>query len=198
MIAFLRGTVAAALGDRIILDIGSMGMEVTCTPATVLSARVGEHMQLLTSLVIREDAWTVYGFADAQEKQVFELVQTVTGIGPRIALALVATLSPEDVARAVHAEDLAALTRVPGLGRKGAQRLVLELKDRMLPASGAVAGTSETLAAGWQSAVHAGLTSLGWNAKEADTAIATVADQGGTDPDVSALLKAALRSLDRT
>lgn len=197
MIAFLKGTVAAASGDRIVLDIGPMGMEVTCAPATVLGARIGEHMQLLTSLVIREDAWTVYGFADAQEKQVFELVQTVTGIGPRIALALVATLSPDEVAHAVQADDLVTLTKVPGLGRKGSQRLVLELKDRMLPV-GAVVGSSEDVTSGWQSSVHAGLTSLGWSAKEADAAVAAVVEQAGDKPDVSVLLKAALRSLDRT
>jgi len=196
MIAFLRGSVVHAAGDSIVLDIGAMGMTVTCTPATVLSVRIGESCQLLTSLVIREDAWTIYGFREADEKAVFELVQTVTGIGPRIALALVATLSPDEVRQAVHAENLAALTKVPGLGRKGAQRLVLELKDRIGPAQSA-AESEMTVAAGWQASVQAGLVSLGWNAREAEAAVTAVADQAGDEPDVPALLKAALRSLDR-
>jgi len=142
---------------------------------------------------------TLYGFVDADERSVFEQVQTVTGIGPRIAMGLLATLTPDALRAAVATEDLATLTRVPGIGKKGAARLVLELKDRIgLPSAGAP--PLMPAAAGWQASVIAGLVSLGWSAREAEraaAAIAPVADQQD-EPDIPALLKAALRSLDRT
>ena len=210
MISFVRGTVAQALADRIVVDVGAVGLSVLCTPATALSVRHGEHIELTTALVIREDAWTLYGFLDADEREVFEQVQTVGGIGPRIALALLATLSPDDLRRAVTAADETALMRVPGVGRKGAQRLILELKDRIGPASAqGVAGVgverSPGGAVGWQLSVAAGLTSLGWSAREAEQAVAAIdaataaaATAAGPKADVGALLKAALRTLDRS
>lgn len=203
MISFLRGTVYAAGTDRLIVDIGPLGIEAACTPATAMSYRVGDHVELVTSLVMREDSWTVYGFIDRDEREVFELVQTVTGIGPRIALALLATLSPDEVRAAVASDDLVRLTKVPGIGRKGASRLVLELKDKLGPAQGAAPSIGSG-GEGWQAAVGAGLMSLGWSAKEAEQAVAAVTPLAETSvgadgrPDVGALLKAALRSLDRS
>lgn len=203
MISFLRGTVYAAGTDRLIVDIGPLGIEAACTPATAMSYRVGDHVELVTSLVMREDSWTVYGFIDRDEREVFELVQTVTGIGPRIALALLATLSPDEVRAAVASDDLVRLTKVPGIGRKGASRLVLELKDKLGPAQGAAPSIGNG-GEGWQAAVGAGLMSLGWSAKEAEQAVAAVTPLAETSvgadgrPDVGALLKAALRSLDRS
>ncbi len=201
MIAFVRGTVASALIDQIVVDVGAFGVTVQCTPATASSVRHGEHVELMTTMVVREDGWTLYGFADADERTAFEQVQTVSGIGPRIALALLATLAPDDLRRAVAVGDEATLTRVPGIGRKGAQRLILELKDRL----GAPAATGERAAGsqsigegGWQASVAAGLMSLGWSAREADQAVAAVAPQAGSPADVGALLKAALRALDRS
>lgn len=202
MIAFVRGSVVSIASDSLVIDIGPIGMTVTVTPATALSVRVGEHVQLITSMVIREDSWTVYGFIDPDEKSVFELVQTVNGIGPRIALAVLATMSPDDLRRAIASEDSKALTKVSGLGSKGAQRLVLELRDRIgAPAQGQARSASP--ADGWQARVHAGLTSLGWSGKEADAAIAEVtplAEDQIADgaADIPALLKSALRSLDRS
>ncbi len=202
MIAFVRGSVVDIGADSLVVDIGPIGVTVTVTPATALSVRIGEHVQLITSMVIREDAWTVYGFLDADEKSVFELVQTVNGIGPRIALAVLAAMSPDDLRRAIAAEDTKALTKVSGLGSKGAQRVILELRDRIgAPARGQ--SSSSAPAAGWQARVHAGLTSLGWSAREADAAISSVSEladeqlaQGAAD--IPVLLKAALRSLDRS
>lgn len=202
MIAFVRGSVVSIGSDALVVDVGPIGMTVTVTPATALSVRIGEHVQLITSMVIREDSWTVYGFLDPDEKAVFELVQTVNGIGPRIALAVLAAMSPDDLRRAIAAEDAKALTKVSGLGSKGAQRVILELRDRIgAPSGGAGVGTAPTT--GWQSSVHAGLTSLGWSGREADaaiTAITPLADEqlGSGAADVPALLKAALRSLDRS
>lgn len=202
MIAFVRGSVVSIGSDSLVVDVGPIGMTVTVTPATALSVRIGEHVQLITSMVIREDSWTVYGFLDADEKSVFELVQTVNGIGPRIALAVLAAMSPDDLRRAIASEDSKALTKVSGLGSKGAQRVILELRDRIGAPSGAV-GSGSAPISGWQSSVHAGLTSLGWSGREADTAIAEITPLADEQlvagaADIPVLLKAALRSLDRT
>ena len=206
MISFVRGTVASAGVDSLVVDIGPIGLAVTCTPATALSVSHGQHVELVTSMVVREDGWTLYGFGDADERQVFETVQTVTGIGPRIALAVLAAMTPDELRRAIAAEDLAALTKVPGIGRKGAARLVLELKDKIGLASlaGGDTGPASLSGASWQVAVSAGLVSLGWAAKEAEAAVQAVTplaaelQTGLGEPDVAALLKAALRSLDRS
>jgi Holliday junction DNA helicase RuvA len=202
MIAFVRGTVVTISTDSLVVDIGPIGMTVTVTPATALSLRVGEHVQLITSMVIREDSWTVYGFLDPDEKSVFELVQTVNGIGPRIALAVLAAMTPDDLRRAIASDDSKSLTKVSGLGAKGAQRVILELRDRIGVASTGLT-SSTTTTGGWQASVHAGLTSLGWSAKEADMAIVEVtalADEQITAgaAEIPVLLKAALRSLDRS
>lgn len=200
MIAFIRGTVSALTHDGVVVDLGGVGISASCTPATALSLAVGERVELVTSLVIREESWTLFAFTDPDDKAVFEIVQTVSGIGPRLALGLLATLSANELRTAVAREDLATLTKVPGIGRKGAGRLVLELKDRLGPPQGAVAPIGAVVA-GWQASVIAGLTSLGWSAKEAEraaTAIEPLAQEQVGEPDVGALLKAALRTLDRS
>lgn len=198
MIAFLRGEVATSTSDGVVIDVGGVGLAASCTPATALSLRPGDHVEMMTSLVVREDGWTLYGFLDADERRVFEQVQTVSGIGPRLALGLLATLTPDALRSAVASDDLHALTKVPGIGKKGAARLVLELKDRLgAPGSPAAVGRA---AVGWQESVIAGLTSLGWPARDAERAAAAVAPlaEGQSHPDIPALLKAALRSLDRS
>jgi Holliday junction DNA helicase RuvA len=208
MISFVRGTVAHTSADSLVIDLGAVGLTVQCTPSTALSVRHGEHVELMTTMVVREDGWTLFGFLDADERTVFEQVQTVSGIGPRIALALLATLSPDDLRRAVILADESALMRVSGIGRKGAQRLILELADRLGPVPvGAVgeAPAARSAATGWQQAVAAGLTSLGWSAREAEQAVAALdpalaahATAAGSAADIGALLKAALRGLDRS
>jgi len=208
MISFVRGTVSHVQSDQLVVDLGAFGVTVLCTPGTALSVRQGEHVELMTTMVVREDAWTMYGFVDPDERTVFEQVQTVSGIGPRIALALLATLSPDELRAAVAGGDESALTRVPGIGRKGAQRLILELADRLGPvtaAFGADRGSGTIPTGGWQQAVAAGLMSLGWSAREADAgvsaidpALASAATEAGADADIGALLKAALRGMDRS
>lgn len=206
MISFVRGTVAAAGIDRLTVDLGMVGLEAQCTPATAASVRLGDHVELLTTMVVREDGWTLYGFLDADERRVFEQVQTVSGIGPRIALALLGTLTPDELRRALAASDEAALMAVPGIGRKGAQRIILELADRLGAPSGALPRpTSGAPDQGWRSAVAAGLTSLGWSGREAEAAVAGLdpdlvsrADEQGVQADIPALLKAALRGLARS
>ena len=206
MISFIRGTVMSTHPDRLVVDLGAVGVTVQCTPAACLSVRHGEHVELMTTMVVREDGWTLYGFTDPDERTVFEQVQTVSGIGPRIAMALLGSLTPDDLRRAVGADDEATLMRVPGIGRKGAQRLILELKDRLGPALGSVTTDRAPVSApgDWHAAVAAGLISLGWSGREADQAIAAIdpsvvaRSTDGDRPDVGALLKAALRTLDRS
>jgi holliday junction DNA helicase RuvA len=211
MISFVRGTVSAAGSDVVVVDLGAVGVSVSCTPGTALSLRHGDHVELMTTMVVREDGWTLYGFTSSDERAVFERVQTVSGIGPRIAMALLGTLTPDELRRAVSAADEGALMAVPGIGRKGAQRLILELADRLGPASAGSAGSTGErgpaagTALGWQQSVAAGLTSLGWSAREADAAVAAIDPQvaaeataAGEGADIGSLLKLALRGLDRS
>jgi Holliday junction DNA helicase RuvA len=202
MIAFVRGTVADVSLTSAVVEVGGVGLELNCTPNTLASLRTGAEAMLPTSMIVREDSMTLFGFLDDDEKSLFEMLLTASGVGPKLAQAMLAVLSPDDLRRAVTTEDIKALTRVPGIGQKGAQRIVLELKDRI----GAPAGASlpratpgAAPAAVWRDQVHAGLVGLGWSAKEAEKAVDAVAPEadGAAEPDVAALLRAALRSLSR-
>ncbi|MET8719526.1 Holliday junction branch migration protein RuvA [Streptomyces misionensis] len=200
MIAFLSGTVAALAPDSAVVEVGGVGMAVQCTPDTLAALRVGQPAKLHTSLVVREDSLTLYGFAEDDARQVFELLQTASGVGPRLAQAMLAVHTPDALRRAVATGDEKALTAVPGIGKKGAQKLLLELKDRL----GAPVGTAPAVGApvtqGWRDQLHAALIGLGYATREADEAVAAVAPQaeaaGGT-PQVGRLLKAALQTLNR-
>jgi Holliday junction DNA helicase RuvA len=202
VIAFVRGEVAALTLTSAVLEVGGVGLELMCTPNTLAELRVGQVAALPTSMVVREDSLTLFGFADDDEKQVFELVQTASGVGPKLAQAMLAVLAPDAVRRAVASDDVRTLTAVPGIGQKGAQRIILELKDRIgtPSSSGATAARART-AEPWRDQVRQGLVGLGWSAKDADRAIEAVADQVATSstpdgsPDVAALLRAALRAL---
>ncbi|MGI5163025.1 Holliday junction branch migration protein RuvA [Spirillospora sp. CA-253888] len=200
MIAFVSGQVAAAGPDGAVIDVHGVGYAVQCTPATLAGLRVGDQARVPTSLVVREDSMTLFGFADDDERQVFELLQTASGVGPRLALAMLAVHSPNALRHAVAAEDLNALTKVPGIGKKGAQRIVLELKDRLGGPVGETPGArAPARAAAWRDQVQAGLINLGWSARDADAAVdAVAADLDGADtPPVPVLLKAALKKLSK-
>lgn len=200
MIASLRGRVAGVRLDSAVLEVGGVGMLVHATPATLAGLRTGEQAELATSLVVREDSLTLYGFADADEREVFEAVQTVSGVGPRLALAMLAVHTPDGLRRAVATEDLTALMRVPGIGRKGAQRVVLELTDRLADTGGgAVTATTTTASSSQSSQVVDALVGLGWSAKQAAEAVTVVSAGGGAaaGSDVAAVLRAALQHLGR-
>ena len=204
MIAFVRGTVAQLGLTSVVVDLGGVGLEVHCTPGTIATLRTGGGAQLPTSLVVREDSMTVFGFLDEDEKQLFELLQTASGVGPKLAQAMLAVLPPDELRRAVTTEDVKSLTRVPGIGQKGAQRIILELKDRVGPplggSGGAAPASLPAAEPAWRLQVRAGLTGLGWSAKEAERALDLVADSVGDSPDdadVGALLRQALRALSR-
>ena len=142
MIAHLNGTVAGISPDGAVIDVGGVGLRVQCTPDTLASLKQGERARVATSLVVREDSLTLFGFGSEDERNVFELLQTASGVGPRLALAMLAVHSPDALRRAVTAEDLNALTMVPGIGKKGAERIVLELRDRLgAPGDYGAAGT---------------------------------------------------------
>lgn len=197
MIAFVRGPVAALTLSSAVLEVGGVGLEVMCTPGTLAALRLGHQATLPTSMVVREDSLTLFGFADDDEKQCFELLQTASGVGPKLAQAMLAVLSPDDLRRAIAGDDAKTLTRVPGIGQKGAQRVILELKDRIgAPSSGRTA-PAPAAAAPWRDQVHQGLVGLGWSTRDAEKAVEAVADQAGDVPDVAALLRAALRTLSK-
>ncbi|RCV51029.1 Holliday junction branch migration protein RuvA [Marinitenerispora sediminis] len=200
MIASLSGRVAARSAGSAVIEVGGVGMAVQCTPATLSRLRVGEPATVATSLVVREESLTLYGFADADERDVFERLQTAGGVGPRLALAMLAVHTPDALRRAVATEDTGALTRVPGIGKKGAQRIVLELRDKL----GAAAGEPQAEGAqpapapvAWRPQVVSGLVNLGWSSRDAERAADAVAGEADGEADVAVLLRSALRKLSR-
>jgi len=205
MIAHVRGTVAGVAPDGAVIEVGGVGMRVQCTPGTLATLKPGESAQIATSLVVREDSLTLYGFCTEDERNVFELLQTASGIGPRLALAMLAVHAPDALRRAVATEDLGALTMVPGIGRKGAQRIVLEMKDRLGPPGdvGDPLPRAAQRAPSWRDQVQSGLVNLGWPARDADQAIAALEEEGviggpdGEAVDVATVLRAALRKLSK-
>ena len=205
MIAFLTGRVTARGADSAVLDVGGVGMSVRCTPSALSRLQVGEEGTVATSLVVREDSLTLFGFADDDERDLFEQLQTASGIGPRLALAILAVHSPDNLRAAVATEDTAELIRVPGIGKKSAQRIVLELRGKLDPpvreestSSGQGADPTTTPPANaWRGQVVSGLINLGWSAKDAEAAATAVAADAEETTDVAVLLRTALRKLSR-
>jgi len=197
MIASVRGTVAHVSHDGAVVEVGGVGLAVHCTPGTLAGLRLGGEVRLATSLVVREDALTLYGFADDDAKHVFEMLQTASGVGPRLAQAVLSVLDPDAVRKAIANADTATLTRVPGIGKKGAERIILELRDRVGSAGGAE--PVGVLSGAWPDQVRQGLIGLGWTASQADQAVASVAETvDGEVPPVPVLLRQAIRLLGRT
>jgi Holliday junction DNA helicase RuvA len=201
VIAFVSGKVAAVTLSSAVLEVGGVGLELNCTPSTLATLRVGAAATLPTSMIVREESLTLFGFLDDDEKSLFELLQTASGVGPKLAQAMLAVHGPDELRRAITAEDVRTLTAVPGIGQKGAQRIILELKDRVgAPTGGGRGPRPATDGQAWRGQVHAGLVGLGWSAKEADKAVDAVApeaEQAGPAPDVASLLRAALRTLSK-
>jgi Holliday junction DNA helicase RuvA len=188
MISFLEGTLAEKTGDRVVVGVNGTGYEVLA-PTTTISRlpAVGKPVKLFTRLHVRDDALTLFGFGSTDERRVFDLLVTVTGVGPKVALAFLSVLSPDAMRRAVAGGDVAALTIVPGVGKKVAQRVVLDLKDRL--------GGDGEPAAGPLADVREALLALGLSAQEARDAMATL--QGNGDRPVDELLRDALRNVGR-
>jgi len=211
MISSVRGQVLSISLDHVVIEVGGVGLAVRTTPATLAGLRRGEQARLATTLVVREDSLTLFGFASDEAKELFELVQSVSGVGPKIALALLAVLDPEQLRRALSSGDTMTLTRAPGIGKKGAERLVLELRDKVgtVGTVGTVGGSAGAATAGsgapaglvWRSQISEALVGLGFTAKQADDATAAVAadadDPAVADGDVGVLLRRALGLLGR-
>ena len=201
MIASVRGPVGHVGLDHVVVEVGGVGMLVHTTPATASGCRRGSEASLATSLVVREDSLTLYGFSAPAERDMFEVLQTVSGVGPRLALAMLSVMGPDQLAVALSSGDTKALTTIPGIGAKSAERLVLELRDKVGAVRGggtAPAGGPSTGAGGrepWRGQVTEALVGLGWSAKQAGDAVERVAASAPADADIAAYLRLALREL---
>jgi Holliday junction DNA helicase RuvA len=198
MISLLSGNVRSIQSDRLVVEVGGFGLTVLVTPLTTTQVNLGSQIQLFTSLVVREDSLTLFGFVNEESRSLFELVQTVSGIGPKVALSILGALTPEDLGRAIAQEDIAAIEKVPGIGRKGAQRLILELKGKLSDLSHAQLYKGHQPA--WREQLSSALVSLGFSPKESDGAISNVVatlQSDGVDAstlELSELLKLTLAS----
>ncbi len=172
MISLLTGTIRAISPDRITVEVGGFGLSVLVNTQTSSQLTMGAQVQLFTSLVVREDSLTLFGFLNEESRALFELVQTVSGIGPKVALSILGSLTPEDLGRAIAQEDIAAIEKVPGIGRKGAQRLILELKGKLTDLSHSQQYKLHQPA--WREQLTSALVSLGFSPKESDAAISNV------------------------
>ena len=203
MISSVRGQVLSVHLDHAVIEVGGVGLAVRTTPATLAGLRRGEQARLSTSLVVREDSLTLFGFASDEAKDLFVLVQSVSGVGPKIALALLAVLDPDQLRRALGAGDTATLMRAPGIGKRGAERLVLELKDKVgaLPGPAGAPGPGGGIGLPWRDKLSDALVGLGFTTKQADEATSAVAadadDPAVADGDVGVLLRRALALLGR-
>lgn len=195
MIASLTGRVSGVTPHGVVLTVGGIGLSVLTTPGTRARLRTGEEAFLATSLVVREDSLTLYGFETDDEREIFELLQTSSGVGPKVAQAVLTVHTPDAVRRAIATEDLVALSLVPGIARKGAQRIVLELKDKVgLVSSGT---TTTSAAAPWRDLLTEALTGLGWSSSQADETVVRLSQShpAATEADVPTLLREALSLL---
>jgi Holliday junction DNA helicase RuvA len=197
MIAQLTGTVRHLTTEKVVLEVGGVGYAISITPRTSTNIVMGSELTLATTLVVREDSLTLFGFLDLRDRDIYETLQTVTGIGPKVALAITGALTPDELASAIAQEDIGAIEKVPGIGRKGAQRLILELKGKLVTDKDLPKLTTHSVV---RDQLLSALTGLGFTAKESDIAInstfAHITESGG-QPDaysVPELLKLTLQS----
>jgi Holliday junction DNA helicase RuvA len=202
VISSVRGEVLSVGLDHAVVEVGGVGMAVQATPATLAGLRRGQHARLDTALVVREDSLTLFGFADAAERELFGLLQTVTGVGPRLALATLAVLDPAALSRALADGNLTTLMSVPGIGRKGAERLVVELRDKVAPpdagvgdTAGADASAPSVVGGTMRDQVVEALVGLGFAVKPAEKAVDETVGDLGEGAGSSAVLRAALHRL---
>ncbi len=201
MIASVHGRVAAVGPDGAVVEVGGVGLAVSCSPGTLARLRVGDSARLSTSLVVREDSLTLYGFADDDERGLFELLQTANGVGPKLAQTILGVYPPREIRRAIATADHNALVKVPGIGRKGAEKIVIELRDRIGAFDGSdssVELAGVTAIAPWKDQVLHALAGLGFPGKEAAEAIETVSADSGDNPEVAVILRRTIQLLGRT
>lgn len=211
MISFVQGRIDSLAAETVVVDMAGIGVEVQVTSQARARLRSGETARIPTTLVVREDSFTLFGFVDDDERETFAVLQSVRGIGPRVARSLLSVMTPEQLRAAVAAEDVRSLTRVPGIGPRGAQRMVIDLRDK-LPAPDPTHGGAVTPDAPsrpdatWAGEVTAALVGLGWTSSDAGVAVQAVAEAaqpGGAahhedrGPDVATLLRMALQTLNQ-
>lgn len=196
MIAAVRGEVLDIALDHAVIEAAGVGYKVMATPATLATLRRGTETRLITAMIVREDSMTLYGFADGDARDLFSTLLGVSGVGPKIALATLAVYDAATLRQALADGDVAALTRVPGIGKRGAERMVLELRDKIgaLPGSaGAVSGAVHVV----RGPVVEALVGLGFPLKQAEDACDRVL-AGDPDASTSSALRAALSMLGKT
>lgn len=194
MISSVSGEVIDVALDHAVVECAGVGYRVLATPPTLATLRRGEHVRLMTAMVVREDSMTLYGFTDPDARELFGVLQTVTGVGPRLAMATLAVLEPDPLRRALADSDVKALTAVPGIGKRVAERLVVELRDKVAGPAGTPAVAAPGAAAGVGAQVREALVGLGFTENAAAQAVDRVlAEQ--PEADASAALRAALAGL---
>jgi Holliday junction DNA helicase RuvA len=196
MISSVRGEVLSVGLDHVVVEVGGVGFAVQATPATLATLRRGEEARLHTALIVREDSLTLFGFADADARELFGLLQTVSGIGPRLALATLAVLDPGKLRGALVEGNITVLTSVPGIGRKGAERLTLELRDKVHALGGGGDAPAVAAPGALRAEVVEALAGLGFPAKQAETAVDKVLADGDGHT-TAGVLRAALTALGR-
>ncbi|HEY8053201.1 MAG: Holliday junction branch migration protein RuvA [Steroidobacterales bacterium] len=175
MIGSVRGRIAAKSPPQVTVEVAGIGYEVEAPMSTFLQLpALGAEVHLLTHLVVREDAHVLYGFATEDERRLFRSLIRVSGVGPKIALALLSGISVTAFAQCVRSEDVSALTRIPGVGRKTAERLIVEMRDRLAPPAGGAATASALSGSTAESEAYGALVALGYRPAEADRLIKAV------------------------
>lgn len=194
MIASVRGEVIDIALDHAVIEAAGVGYKVLTTPATLATLRRGAEARLITAMIVREDSMTLYGFADAESRDLFTTLLGVSGVGPKIALATLAVYDAQALRQALGDGDVTALTRVPGIGKRGAERMVLELRDKI----GAAAPGASVSATGFgiRGPVVEALIGLGFASKQAEEATDKVL-AGDPDASTQSALRAALSMLGR-
>ncbi|MFT4201472.1 Holliday junction branch migration protein RuvA [Gordonia sp. (in: high G+C Gram-positive bacteria)] len=192
MIASVRGPVIDIALDHVVVDCAGVGYRVLATPSTMSALQRGAETTLLTTMIVREDSMTLYGFTDSAARDLFVLLQTVTGVGPRLALAALAVHDPAELAAAIASSNTKALTGVPGIGKRVAERLVVELRDKVGVVEGTATPVPGTTTVGGE--VTEALVGLGFAETAAEKAVAAVLAER-PDADSAAVLRASLALL---
>ncbi|HTY34587.1 Holliday junction branch migration protein RuvA [Mycobacterium sp.] len=200
MIASVRGEVLEVALDHVVIEAAGVGYRVNATPSTLATLRRGSQARLITAMVVREDSMTLYGFADSDTRDLFLTLLSVSGVGPRLAMATLAVHDAAALRQALHDGDVAALTRVPGIGKRGAERMVLELRDKVVPAGGSAPGAAVLNGNGVRGPVVEALIGLGFAAKQAEEATDKVlaAERHNGEATTSGALRAALSLLGKS
>ncbi|WP_166824415.1 Holliday junction branch migration protein RuvA [Brevibacterium limosum] len=194
MISFLSGTVHRIAADHLVVLTYGVGRKVHVTPDTLAGTRHGAEIELVTSLVVREDSMTLYGFTTEDENHTFDVLLSISGIGPRLAMAILSVMGPDELAAAITNQNADALTRVPGIGKKGASRIILELENKLPKLTASAPGPTLSFGGGNQQVVDA-LVGLGWKEPQAEEVVAEVVKETGAEAGTSVVLKAALKVL---